>query len=168
MWGSMFNVDDGANQPLADAYGIVMGSSHTEPMMRATNEWGNFGKSYGGNGEWAFNSNNASIENFFTYGAQRAKPYKNSSLFTMAMRGSGDTAIGLSDQQAIVVLENAIEAQRRILGEVFPDTSGMLKTSFAFLNYSSTGGGGNMLILCSKRDPSNVVFVQRSAGILRE
>jgi hypothetical protein len=25
----MFNVDDLANQPLADAYGIVMGSSHT-------------------------------------------------------------------------------------------------------------------------------------------
>ena len=24
----MFNVDDLANQPLADAYGIVMGSSH--------------------------------------------------------------------------------------------------------------------------------------------
>ena len=29
MWGSMFNVDDTANQPLADAFGIVMGSSHT-------------------------------------------------------------------------------------------------------------------------------------------
>jgi hypothetical protein len=28
-WASMFNVDDLANQPLADAYGIVMGSSHT-------------------------------------------------------------------------------------------------------------------------------------------
>jgi hypothetical protein len=28
-WGSMFNVDDVENQPLADAYGIVMGSSHT-------------------------------------------------------------------------------------------------------------------------------------------
>jgi hypothetical protein len=29
MWGSMFGVDDTANQPIADAYGIVMGSSHT-------------------------------------------------------------------------------------------------------------------------------------------
>ena len=28
-WGSMFCVDDTANQPLADAYGIVLGSSHT-------------------------------------------------------------------------------------------------------------------------------------------
>ena len=29
MWGSMFNVDDYANQPLADAFGVVLGSSHT-------------------------------------------------------------------------------------------------------------------------------------------
>ncbi len=33
MWGSMFGVDDYENQPLADAHGIVMGSSHTEPMV---------------------------------------------------------------------------------------------------------------------------------------
>lgn len=42
-WSSMFNVDDYENQPLADAFGIVMGTSHTEPFMRATNEWNNFG-----------------------------------------------------------------------------------------------------------------------------
>lgn len=29
MWGSMFNVDDYENQPMADAFGIVMGTSHT-------------------------------------------------------------------------------------------------------------------------------------------
>jgi hypothetical protein len=29
MWASMFDVDDVENQPLADAYGIVMGTSHT-------------------------------------------------------------------------------------------------------------------------------------------
>jgi hypothetical protein len=92
-------------------------------MMRATNEWNNFGKQYGGNGQWAFNSNNASIIPFFTYGAQRAKPYAASSLFTMAMRGSGDTSIGLTDAQAIIVLEAAIKAQRTILSEVFSETN---------------------------------------------
>jgi hypothetical protein len=35
-WGSMFNVDDSENQPMADAHGIVMGSSHTEPMVTPT------------------------------------------------------------------------------------------------------------------------------------
>ena len=28
-WASMFCVDDTANQPLSDAYGVVLGSSHT-------------------------------------------------------------------------------------------------------------------------------------------
>lgn len=92
-------------------------------MMRATNEWNTFGTQYDGNGQWAFNSNNASIIPFFRYGAQRAQPYAASSLFTMAMRGSGDTSIGLSDDQAIIVLENAIKAQRSILTEVFNGTS---------------------------------------------
>ena len=91
--------------------------------MRATNEWNNFGKQYGGNGQWAYNSNNASLDKFFTYGAQRAKPYAASSLFTMAMRGSGDTAIGLTDPQAVAVLENVIASQVRILGEVFNGTN---------------------------------------------
>jgi hypothetical protein len=95
----------------------------SEPMMRASNEWPTFGKQYGGNGQWAYNSNNASIEKFFRYGAQRAKPYAASSLFTMAMRGSGDTAIGLTDEQAIVVVENAVKAQIKILTEVFNGTN---------------------------------------------
>jgi len=34
----MFNVDDTANQPLADAYGIVMGSSHTGKIMPLQNQ----------------------------------------------------------------------------------------------------------------------------------
>ncbi|KAI5361295.1 hypothetical protein Slin15195_G124080 [Septoria linicola] len=34
MSNSMFNVDDPRTQPLANDYGIVMGTSHTEPMIR--------------------------------------------------------------------------------------------------------------------------------------
>lgn len=89
--------------------------------MRATNEWSNFGKSYGGNGQWAFNTNNASITPFLKYGAERAAPYVDNSLFTMAMRGSGDTGITLSDPEAVVLLESVIKTQREILAEVFPD-----------------------------------------------
>jgi hypothetical protein len=49
----MFNVDPaealpelptpGPNQILADQMGIVMGTSHQEPMSRNTPEWSNFG-----------------------------------------------------------------------------------------------------------------------------
>jgi hypothetical protein len=38
MWNSKFYVDDSKNGPLADEMGIVMGTSHTEPMARADKE----------------------------------------------------------------------------------------------------------------------------------
>lgn len=113
-WGSMFNVDDPRNQPLADEYGIVMGSSHTEPMARATNEWTTFGK-----GAWQWNTNNASIYPFFVEGAQRAKPYEE--VITMGMRGSGDTA--LSSGIETDLLENVVQTQQQILQQVYGNLS---------------------------------------------
>ncbi|PVF92161.1 hypothetical protein CPB86DRAFT_830181 [Serendipita vermifera] len=38
MWDNTFYVDDSTSGPLADSYGIVMGTSHTEPLARATKE----------------------------------------------------------------------------------------------------------------------------------
>ena len=39
MWNNAFNEDDTENARLADLYGIVMGTSHQEPMLRAQKEW---------------------------------------------------------------------------------------------------------------------------------
>ena len=39
MWGSAFNDDDKVNPVKADEYGIVMGTSHHEPLVRAHDEW---------------------------------------------------------------------------------------------------------------------------------
>ncbi|CZT02771.1 uncharacterized protein RAG0_09791 [Rhynchosporium agropyri] len=119
MWSSMFNADDTDNQPLADAFGIVMGSSHTEPMLRADAEWNNFGRQYGGNGAWAYHSNNASIDSYFEYGAERAKPYAANSLFTVGLRGLSDSPIPLPDSEAIAVLEAAVKVQQAVLAKVF-------------------------------------------------
>jgi len=38
MWNNAFNEDDRLNAQLADEYGIVMGTSHHEPMLRAQQE----------------------------------------------------------------------------------------------------------------------------------
>jgi hypothetical protein len=109
----MFEVDDPANQPLADAFEIVIGSSHTEPMMRAQNEFGQF---Y--DGPWAYNLNNETIDDYFRYGVQRAKPYARNSLWTMGMRGTGDTAIeGLGVDHIVDMLQVLVEHQRQILVE---------------------------------------------------
>ena len=39
MWNNAFTEDDPDNPRLADEYGIVMGTSHQEPMLRAQKEW---------------------------------------------------------------------------------------------------------------------------------
>lgn len=109
MWGSMFNYDDPRNQPLADEYGIVMGTSHTEPMACATKEWGNFG-----NGSWDWRNNEENVAPFLRDCAERAKPYD--TLYTMGMRGYDDTA--LSPNTETELLQNIVAAQREILSDV--------------------------------------------------
>lgn len=90
-----------------------MGSSHTEPLMRAQNEFGKFYQ-----GPWAYNLNNATIDEYFRYGVQRAKPYARNSLWTMGMRGTGDTAIeGLGIDHIVTMLQTLVANQQRIISE---------------------------------------------------
>ncbi|KAH9894039.1 hypothetical protein C8Q73DRAFT_500700 [Cubamyces lactineus] len=110
-WSSAFGVDDSQNQPLADWYGIVMGTSHEEPMMRSIPvEWSLFGV-----GPWDYESNAKEIYNFWVNGTERAKPYEN--MWTVGMRGDGD--LPLSEGQNIQVLEQVVSDQRQILMDVF-------------------------------------------------
>ncbi|KAL9560798.1 hypothetical protein ACKAV7_015115 [Fusarium commune] len=114
VWGSMVYIDDPLNQPLLDAYEIVLGGSHTEPMMRAQNEFRTFYE-----GEWQYKTNNETIDEYFRYGVSRAKPYARNSLWTMAMRGTGDTAIegNLGIDGIVEMLETLVDNQREILKE---------------------------------------------------
>lgn len=116
LWGTMFEVDDPGNQPLADAYEIVLGTSHTEPLMRAQNEFGKFYKT--DTSPWAYNLNNKTIDEYFRYGIQRAKPYARNSLWTMGMRGTGDTAIeGLGVDHIVEMLQILVKNQRQLMVE---------------------------------------------------
>ncbi|KAL5525645.1 hypothetical protein ACEPAG_6981 [Sanghuangporus baumii] len=113
-WASAFNVDDALNQPLADLYGVVMSTSHEEPMMRSIPvEWSLFGV-----GDWNYTTNSQFIYNFWVNGTERAKPYE--SIFTMGMRGDGD--LPLSETTNIDLLEKVVSDQRQILMNVFNET----------------------------------------------
>lgn len=94
MWNGMFNVDDPRNQPLADEYAIVMGTSHTEPMVRATAEWSKVAK--GAESGWQWATNNATLYDYFYEGAQRAAPYEN--VVTIGMRGELEQTRRLGDR----------------------------------------------------------------------
>ncbi|KAF9450530.1 glycoside hydrolase family 115 protein [Macrolepiota fuliginosa MF-IS2] len=111
MWGSAFGVDDPLNQFFADRYGIVMGTSHQEPMMRSTpNEFSLFGK-----GAWDYVNNKDNIYNFWLDGARRAQPFE--SVFTLGMRGFGD--LPLSETTDISLLESVIDDQTAILNTAY-------------------------------------------------
>jgi hypothetical protein len=116
MWGKAFNEDDPESPRLADEYGIVMGTSHHEPMIRAQQEWTMHHAQYG-NGEWNYTTNEEGLKKFWAEGIERNKNYE--SLVTVGMRGDGDLAMpdagGLEANKKL--LERIIHDQRQILAE---------------------------------------------------
>lgn len=115
MWDSRFNEDDLESPRLADEMGIVMGTSHHEPMMRAHKEYTRRRDEVGA---WDYASNPEGIEKFFREGMERNKDYDN--LVTIGMRGDGDVAMGTgNDADNMKTLEKVIECQRRIISDLY-------------------------------------------------
>ncbi|TJY66567.1 glycosyhydrolase [Sphingobacterium alkalisoli] len=110
MWGNAFYDDDPRNGELADEIGIVMSTSHHEPMARAQQEW----KRYGNAGAWDYGKNEKGLQEFWRGGMQRTKDWE--SIITLAMRGDGDEP--MSEDQNIGLLEKIVKDQRKIIEEV--------------------------------------------------
>lgn len=110
MWPprEFWNEDDG-NAALADEMGIVMGTSHHEPLTRAHAEWkkDKFGA-------WDYATNPANLEQFWKEGVQRSQNYE--TLYTVGMRGDGDEA--MSEDTATELLEDIVKKQREIITDV--------------------------------------------------
>ena len=60
MWGNAFYYDDSLNIRSADEYGIVIGTSHHEPLMRAHEEWKYFGKGR----KWNYDSTETGLKEY--------------------------------------------------------------------------------------------------------
>ncbi|GAB7361482.1 hypothetical protein MBLNU230_g1538t1 [Neophaeotheca triangularis] len=119
MWGSFvpepgrrFFTDDPENQSMADDFGIVVSTSHHEPMQRATNEWNATEM-----GLWDWTVNKENVTAFMREGIERAKG--NESYYTLGMRGPNDGPIaGDEEQEPIDILREVFDVQRDILNEV--------------------------------------------------
>jgi len=109
MWGNAFNADDTLNPVLADKYGIVMGTSHHEPMLRAQQEW----KRYG-HGAWNYQTNDSVLRDFWKRGIQHMG--KHESIVTIGMRGDGDEP--MTEGTAISLLEKIVADQRKIITDI--------------------------------------------------
>ncbi|MBE6284041.1 MAG: hypothetical protein E7098_06840 [Mediterranea massiliensis] len=115
MWDSRFNEDDPLSPQLADDMGIVMGTSHHEPMMRAHKEYVYRKDSIGA---WDYSTNKYNLDRFFEEGLERNKHYDN--LITIGMRGDGDVAMGNgNDEDNMKVLKDVVDGQRKIIERVY-------------------------------------------------
>lgn len=110
MWGSAFYDDDPQNGALANEMGIVMSTSHHEPLARAQAEW----KRHGNGGSWDYSKNKKGLQEFWRGGMERTKDWE--TLVTIAMRGDGDEP--MSDEQNTSLLEEIVKDQRDIIAKV--------------------------------------------------
>jgi hypothetical protein len=110
MWNNAFSEDDPLNPKLADEYGVVMGTSHHEPIMRAQQEWKRHGS-----GPWDYSANGSFLREFWQGGLERNKNYEN--MVTIGMRGDGD--LPMSESANIALLEKIVADQRKIISDVY-------------------------------------------------
>ena len=111
MWDWAFYADDPENSRMADEMGVMMGTSHHEPMARNHQEWA---RKRGEFGPWNYATNKKVIDQFFTEGIERAKNTED--LITIGMRGDGDEA--MSAEADVALLEKVIDNQRKIIRKV--------------------------------------------------
>jgi hypothetical protein len=109
MWGKAIYDDDPRSAPLAHEMGVVLGTSHHEPLTRAHVEWRRHGK-----GAWDYNKNDAELRRFWRSALERMG--RNESVITVGMRGDGDEA--MTEGTAIALLERIVRDQRQLIADV--------------------------------------------------
>ncbi len=122
MWRSSFWEDgpDLESARLADEYGVIMGTSHHEPLGRAGVEWQNQYKKYGDDNTWSFLSNREAITEFWRDGLKRCKNFEN--VITIGMRGEDDSLLMSEDtslEENINVIKSAVHVQNKLIREEF-------------------------------------------------
>ena len=114
MWGSAFYDDDPQNGVLANEMGIVMSTSHHEPMAMAQSDWHRYVKRNSLPNIWDYTKNTKALQESWRFGMKRAKDWEK--VVTVGMRGDGDEA--MSEDTNIALLEKIVKDQRKIISEV--------------------------------------------------
>jgi Glycosyl hydrolase family 115/Gylcosyl hydrolase family 115 C-terminal domain len=106
MWGKSLWQDDPTSAKLAQEMGVILGTSHHEPMMRAHVEWQRANA-----GKWNYETNTETLQKFWRDGIDRSNGQDR--LVTVGMRGDGDEP--MSENTAIALLEKIVADQRTII-----------------------------------------------------
>ena len=114
------------NKVVADRYGIIIGTSHHEPLnFNPNTEW-----KKKVHGEWNYEKNAAMMDKMMKARVQEASPYENN--YTIALRGSNDFAMAGSNdvKERLATVQRALEAQRKIIEEVYGRPAETVPQSF--------------------------------------
>jgi hypothetical protein len=111
MWGWAFYADDPENSRTADEMGIIIGTSHHEPMARNHQE---YARNRGEWGPWNYQKNQERLDRFFREGIERMKGTDD--IVTIGMRGDGDEA--MSEDADTRLLQRIVDNQRKIIRQV--------------------------------------------------
>jgi len=119
MWTSSFPLDgpESLNEELADIYGVVMGASHHEPCLRASEEWDIVrGKDTEYGNEWNYYTNKDGLLRYWEDGLKRSGKYEK--IITIGMRGERDSSMLGDDatlKDNIDLLKDIIKNQHELI-----------------------------------------------------
>jgi len=112
------------NAKLADRWGIVMGSSHSEALLRNNvGEWSEAAPPKG-DGPWNYQLNKAAMDSYWNQRVAANGKYEN--FYTVGLRGVHDTGLEATGDDTVKahLVEQAMASQRAILAaHVNPDLS---------------------------------------------
>jgi hypothetical protein len=120
-----------ANKFVADTFGIIMGSSHIEPLLRNCTTNGEWAKE--GVGEFNYQTNATNVYKFWEKRVIENGKFEN--VYTLGKRGAEDQAMpeGGTTAQKVSILSQVISDQRKILSEHV--TTDLLKVPQIFVPY---------------------------------
>jgi hypothetical protein len=119
MWTSSFALDGpgSLNEELADIYGVVIGASHHEPCLRASEEWDKVrGKDSVYGNDWNYYVNKDGLLRYWEDALKRSGKYEK--IITIGMRGERDSSMlgsGASLKDNIDLLKDIIKNQRELI-----------------------------------------------------
>src|SRR5690606_24045265 len=94
MWGKSIAEDDPRSLALAAEMGVVLGTSHHEPLTRAHVEWERAKDSGAASGDWNYAANPGELRRFWRVGMERAEAIPGlETVVTVGMREDGDEAM---------------------------------------------------------------------------
>jgi hypothetical protein len=147
------------NAPLANDYGIVMGSSHAEPMLRDNvGEWTAPKKDYD------YVTNRAGVLHYWEERVAANGAYEN--IYTLGMRGIHDSGMQgpTTDAARVATLEEIFADQRGLLAKhVAPDVSGIPQLFCAYKEVLPLYRGGLRV-----PDDVTVMFPDDNFGYIRD